>query len=193
MRINSNDSNPIYGILPYIPHFEETDQKGHDHHKRSFLVRSQEAVTNCNVDTCNIMKENEYENPPWITGKISICNKMTQYIKKYVPANIMKNIYQKHVQQYNTDTYKIYTDVSKTEQRVSFAVYNKNFSTTVRILSITSIFTTELYEILEAINYSANVAKKLSFSYRLQELNTSNTKTSPMKPNSPKNTKSNQK
>ena len=39
------------------------------------------------------------------------------------------------------------------------------------------MFTAELYRILEAINYSVNVAEeKRICSYRLQELNMSNTK-----------------
>ena len=160
MRIKINELNPINDILPYIPHFEEADQIGHNHHKRSFLVRSQEAVTNCNIDTSYIMKENEYDDPPWITGRISICNEMTQYIKKEVPTNILRNIYQNHIQQHNANTYKLYTDGSKTEQGVAFAVYSEDFSTSKRVSNSTSIFTAELYGILEAINYSANVAEE---------------------------------
>ena len=81
MRIKKNYANRINDILLYIPHFEEADQIGLYHHKRSFQVRSQEAVTNCNIDTSNIMKVNEYNDPPWITGKISLCNEITQIIK----------------------------------------------------------------------------------------------------------------
>ena len=88
-----NDINSANDILPYIKHLEEADQVENDHQNRYFLVRSQEAVANCNFDTSNIMKENEHDDPPWITEKISICNEITQYIKKYVPTNIMKNIY----------------------------------------------------------------------------------------------------
>ena len=63
MRIKKNVANAINEILPYIPRFEEADEIGHDHHKQSFLVRSQETVTSCNIDTSNITKENEYNDP----------------------------------------------------------------------------------------------------------------------------------
>ena len=119
---------------------------------------------------------------------------MTQYIKKYVPTKIMKNIYQNHVQQHNTDTYKIYTDGSKTEQGVAFAVYSENFSTSKRMSYNTSIFTAELHGILETNQLQRKRSRrKHSYSYRLPELNTSNTKTLPKKPNSRKNTEGNQK
>ena len=70
------------------------------------------------------MKENEYDDSPWITGKISIYNQITQYIRKDVPTYFMKKIYQDHEQQHNTDVHKIYTDGSKTKQGVAFAVYS---------------------------------------------------------------------
>ena len=39
MRMKINETNLINNILPYIPHFEETDQKTHDRRK-FFFVRS---------------------------------------------------------------------------------------------------------------------------------------------------------
>ena len=84
MRIEINEANPINDILPIIPHFEEAGQIGQDHHKRSFLVRSQEAVTNCNIDTSYIMKENKYDDLPGFTGRLSICNWITKYIFVFV-------------------------------------------------------------------------------------------------------------
>ena len=114
MRIKINEANAINDILPYLPHFEEANQIGHDHHKRYSLVRSQEAVTNYNIDTSKIMKENEYDDPPWMPWRTSICTEMTQYIKKYVQTNIIKYIYvydniyiyQNQVQQHNTELIK---------------------------------------------------------------------------------------
>ena len=128
-------------IIPTtLPHFKEADQVGHNHHKRSFLMRSQEAVTNCNIETSYIMNENEYEGPAWITRRIFICNEMTQYIKKDVPTNIMKNIYQNHIQQHKAHTYTLHTDGSKAKQGVAFAVCRGNFSTSKRVSNSTSIF-----------------------------------------------------
>ena len=86
---------------------------------------------------------------------------MTQYIKIDVPTIIMKNIYQNHIQQHNADTYKIYLDGSKTEQGVVFAVNIENFSTSIRIWNWTTIFTVELFGSPLAINYSANLTKKI--------------------------------
>ena len=55
IRIKTNEANPIYDILPYIPHIEKTKFIGHDRNKRSFFMRCQEAVINCKIDTSNIM------------------------------------------------------------------------------------------------------------------------------------------
>ena len=115
-------------------------------------MKIQEAARNCDIDTSDIMKENEYDDPSWITGRISICNKMTQYKKKDVLTNIMTKLYQVYIQQHNADTYKLYTDGSKTEQGVAFVVYSEKFSTSKRISNINSIFTAEFYGTLEAIN-----------------------------------------
>ena len=41
MKTKINEANASNDIVQYIPHFEEADQIGQDHHKRSFLVRSQ--------------------------------------------------------------------------------------------------------------------------------------------------------
>ena len=160
LRVKINESNPINDILPYIPHLEEADSIGQDQHKRSFLSRSQEAMTNCNLDTSIIMKEDERNDPPWITGRISICNEMMKYTKKDTPTNFMKNMFLDHVQEHNINSYKIYTDGSKTEQGVAYAIYSENFNTSRRIPDCSSIFTAELYGLLEAINYSNNVTEE---------------------------------
>ena len=70
-------------------------------------MRSQEPVTNRNLDTSNILKENKYDDPPWVTGRISVYNERTRNIKKDVSLNILKKIYLSHVQQHNADTYKL--------------------------------------------------------------------------------------
>ena len=137
MRIKINEANPINDILPYIPHFEEADQIGHNHHKRSFLVRSQEAVTNCNIDTSYIMKENEYNDPPWVHWRLFVRNEVTQYIKKAAQQSWtnINNIYLNQMQQHNVDTCRLYTNDSKTEWGVAFAIYSEIFTTskTVKI------------------------------------------------------------
>ena len=119
MRIKTNEANPINDILLNIPQFEEADQIGHDHHTS---VWSQKSATNCNIDTSNIMKENKYDDSPWITWRISICIETMQCSKKDILTNIMKNIHHKHIQQHNAYTYKLYTDGSKTKQWAAFAV-----------------------------------------------------------------------
>ena len=73
----------------------------------------------------------------------------------------MKNKYQNHIQQHNADIYKLYTHGSKREQGVASALYSEKFSSSKRVSNSTSIFTSELYGFLEAINYSANVAEEI--------------------------------
>ena len=131
-----------------------------DHNKLSFSERRQEAVTNCNLDSSGIMKEDGKNDLPCNTRRISIYNEMTQYIKNTSQHN---NCHEKPISKsheaYNADTYKPLTDGSKAEQGVAFAVYSENFSSSKRVSSCTSVFTAELYGILEAINYSVNVAE----------------------------------
>ena len=64
------------------------------------------------------------------------------------------------MQQHNVDTYKLYTNSSKTEQGVDFAVCSANYTTSKIVSNCTSIFTAEIYGILEAFNYSVNVAEE---------------------------------
>ena len=78
MRIKINEANNINYMVPYITHFKEENQIGHDNHKRSFLVKRQEAVTNCNIGTSNIMTVNVNDGSFWIIGRISICNEIAQ-------------------------------------------------------------------------------------------------------------------
>ena len=54
----------------------------------------------------------------------------------------------------------MYTDGSKTEQGVAFAVYSEIFSTSLRVINVTSIFTAELHRNLEANNYRAYVVEE---------------------------------
>ena len=109
------------------------------------------------------MKQTECEDPPWTTGRISVCKEMTKYIKKDVQANIVKNIYPNHIQRNNDDTYKRCTDGSKIKQGVAFAVHSENFSTSKRVSNCTSILTTQLYRFLDTIKYSINVAEENIF------------------------------
>ena len=72
----------------------------------------------------------------------------------------MKNIYLNHKRQHHAETYKLYTDGTKTEKGVASAAYNENFSTSKRVSNCTRIIAAELYGILDAKNYNANAPKK---------------------------------
>ena len=74
------------------------------------------------------MKENEYDDPPWIIGRISVCNEMMQRRQKDVLSNIMKT-YINHMQQHYAITNKLYNDGTKTEQGLAFVVYIENVNT----------------------------------------------------------------
>ena len=84
---------------------------------------------------------------------------MTQCTKKTSQLTSWKT-YQNHTQQHNADQYNLNTDGSKTEQGVGFPVYSENLCTSQWVSSNTSIFTVELYGIVQAISYSANVAEE---------------------------------
>jgi len=72
-------------------------------------------------------------------------------------------------------------------------IYSENFSTPKKVSNSTSIFTAELYGILEAINYSANLAEENILIVTDAKSSIQAIQKLPKKPNSPKNTKCNRK
>ena len=49
-KSSETETETTFLTCTFIQLNEEVEQMGHDHHKRSFLVRSQEAVTNSNIE-----------------------------------------------------------------------------------------------------------------------------------------------
>ena len=159
-RIKVNDSNPINNILPNITNNPDDYVVPRGPRDRSFVARSQKALVNSNLDINNITKENMQANPPWITKNISVCKEVSQYVKKDIPAQIMKNMFLCHMREHDNSTYKLYTDGSKTEQGVAYGIYSENYQASERLPNDTSIFTAELYGILEAIKYGEDVPEE---------------------------------
>merc|ERR1712082_195690 len=93
----------------------------------------------------------------WDLREINICKDMSQLIKREVPATTLKNMFLCHLREHETGSYKFFTDGSKTENGVAFAVYSEHFSLARRINNCASIFTAELTAILEALKHSQNI------------------------------------
>ena len=160
MRIYINDKNPMKEILhneiiQQNPSQQEQNQTNFT--RKTFAMRSMKALSECNLNLLHIKEENTPLNPPWDVKEVNICKDMSQLVKREVPPIILKNMFLGHLREHEIDSYQIFTDGSKTENGVAFAVYSEHFSIPQRINNCASIFTAELTAILEALKHSRSI------------------------------------
>ena len=68
--------------------------------------------------------------------------------------------HEKHISNSHADTYKLYANDSKTEHGIASTVYIKKFQYIKKCIKLYLNFTAEIYGILQAMNYHANVAEE---------------------------------
>ena len=160
-RILVNRANPIHEMLPIseLSPNENQEQDPSTPTKRVFIERCKRAISMCNVEISNVIGENPPENPPWICGRLTVCKDVTTLVKREVPPMTLKLIHQGHIREHSYDSYRIYTDGSKTNQGVAYAIYSTDFSISKKLNECTSIFTAELAAILAAIERSNGIAQ----------------------------------
>ena len=97
---------------------------------------------------CTVLKK-----PPWQIPDISFCKELTLIKKSSVPDYYLRNLFIEHFALHEGSV-PIYTDGSKSEDGVGFAVIFPELCVKRRLPDVCSIFTAELSAILLALQYT---------------------------------------
>ena len=119
----------------------------------SFLGLIYDLLIQYDLDLSLMLTEPMPRHPPWRISKISICDDLEGYSKRDVPHSILKRVYLDHMHTHNNSV-TIYTDGSRTDDGVAFAIHCTAQSRQVRLNSLASVYTAELLAIREAIMYA---------------------------------------
>ena len=90
--------------------------------------------------------------PPWKLSEDLICSHEVIKEKNLYPPSVTKALIIQHQSNCHGQSIHLYTDGSKSEQEVGFGIYSEQLSTSHKLPTISSIYTAELYAILETLN-----------------------------------------
>ena len=107
-----------------------------------------------NLDSSIILSESTSAFPPWRIHKLSVCTELFSLSKRDTPGNTLRD---DHITAH-TISFCIFTDGSKTADRVGYALFSSRGSSQCRLTNAASIYTAELYAIRDVIEYSATHA-----------------------------------
>lgn len=89
--------------------------------------------------------------PPWLINSINICEEISSIGKKNIHHNILHQAFMHHLQSHVGSTI-LYTDGSKTDEGVGYAVYGEQVLIQQHIANMASNYTAELMAIRDAIS-----------------------------------------
>lgn len=156
MRVIANPSNPIMKRIEDSGAFHEESDGEEDQvdlPKGSILERGKNIIQKYNVSLDAIETEGPPRFPPWKTGNVSVCEEVSVHHKSENSEAFMRNIFLNHLSEHEVDL-KVYTDGSKTNEGVGFSIHCEETSASHRLREHFSIFTAELYGLLEAVKYA---------------------------------------
>lgn len=110
--------------------------------------------------------------PPWNIPDNSVCTEFSKYPKSSTSHEVFKGTFAETSNKNKTLGWRfLFTDASKTEDGVSYAVVNENgmYSAKGLLLPFTSIFTAEAFAILKALQIAGN-GKTIIFTDSLSSL-----------------------
>ncbi|HIP25812.1 MAG TPA: hypothetical protein EYG81_05080, partial [Archaeoglobus profundus] len=137
------------GSTPAKETFQEDDVFIGDH-KAPFPIRTHRLFSSHEILDIDFIPQKEYP-PPWTIHETEICTKLDYLIKKNAYSNEkFKQHALEHIRQYGRHN-EIYTDGSKSNEGVGFAVISTNSKIQKRLRTEASVFTAELYAILAAV------------------------------------------
>lgn len=119
--------------------------------QKSFIFRAKEVMTKYNLDFDSVTCDN-YSEPPW-EANLSSCKEMYGYQKNRSSPYEIKTAFYNHIETTQHENV-VFTDGSKTENRVGYAMVYGSHVIAERLTSLCSIFTAELYAIDTAIDYA---------------------------------------
>ena len=120
---------------------------------KSYLARGHSLHLLYQLNTSTILNEIDPQTPPWRIDKLATCEHMLSSKKNSEPHNTIRGRFLDHLGQHHNQLH-IYTDGSKTNQTVGYALYSSNHSVKYLIPSTPSIYSPELYAIRDAIEYA---------------------------------------
>ena len=89
--------------------------------------------------------------PPWALHNILVCRDMYQFKKQEYQQEEMKTLIYEHLARHN-NSFKMYTDRSKTEHGIGYALIGDDIAVSRRIQNFASIFTAELATLQDFID-----------------------------------------
>ena len=129
---------------------EEVDQRGSTTTTITFLENSRNLMRKYRINLSAVQLEPIPDFPPWITGGLTTCTELDGLQKNQQPPQVLKGIFLDHLRNHQ-DSAIIYTDGSKTDEGVAYAVSGEGSHSSHRIDGSASVFTAELLAILKAI------------------------------------------
>ena len=117
--------------------------------REPFIERSLNILNSYNIDTSYMTPESKMISPPWALHNISVCRDMYQFKKQEYQLEEMKSLFYEHLALHN-NSFKIYTDGSKTEHGVGYAYIGDGmlFHEGSRILHLSLQRNSPLYKIV---------------------------------------------
>ena len=156
LRIITNAKNPMYNKIYSCPLFsEDEDPQTLDDGlcDRSFLKRTKSALEKYSLDTQHLILEPTPTTPPWELNRAAVCVGVADHCKKETPAPLMKAIFMDHLENEHQNQLNVFTDGSKDENGVGFAVVSERATISGKLQDLATVFSAELTAILEAINH----------------------------------------
>ncbi|XP_076043779.1 uncharacterized protein LOC143026881 [Oratosquilla oratoria] len=145
-KIKTDRKNPAFDIIKNV---NGDDFKG-SRSSKPLQVRMNEQVEDISIKTQNVFQVGHTHIPPWITPEISKCS--IEVTKRNTSIEQVKSIFLEHDKIHKEHT-KIYTDGSKSNNGVGYAVIHDDTSYSSKLPDSASIFTAEI----TAINHALKV------------------------------------
>ena len=156
-KLKAYPSNPAYNCV-FNPLYEPIFEK-HPNKIPSFGIRIKPHIEALDIDLDTIAPVEISKSPPWEFPK----PKFIYDLRKHKKSDTNPLIIQQHFAEiisFKTDYSTIYTDGSKDGDRVASAAVFGHRTSTLRLPSVSSIFTAETMAIILALQFIAKSSKK---------------------------------
>ena len=151
LRLLVNKSHPLHERAIELENTPQNQENQTMTRSNSFFNKIQAIKNEFNIDFNNIYTENPPDRPPWRLSNLSICKELKRVKKRDFTSEQMKMIYMDH-QQSHSELQQVFTDGSKTDGGVAYAIISDNRTITHRIQNTASIFTAETLAIQRTLD-----------------------------------------
>ena len=118
----------------------------------TFGYRIRQIITEFNIGKLDVRPAIRYISNPWTLPVKTMCDGLADIKKSQTPPNILKGIFNDHCSDSHDNSIHIYTDGSKSEEKVGFACILPSVTFKKNLPPQASIYTAELCAILSAIS-----------------------------------------